>query len=161
MAGPTGGYPRGKYEAELDLAYAVALSTIHCRLFQNIARSIGWLNLFAGSASVVTLLIGHPRITLALGILIAALSGYDLYFKPGETAAAHARDKRAFLKLQSRAAPMTFQQIDAGLARIRADAAPTLEALARPVFNDNLRTHGRPEYCVPLTRWERFVRWLA
>lgn len=161
MPGTSGAYPRTKYEAELDLAYAAALSTIHCRLYRNIARTIGWLTFFSGSTSVVALLNGHSRVTLACGVVVAALSAYDLYFKPGESAADHARDKRAFLKLQARVAQLSLEQLDAGLARVRADAAPTLDALERPVFNDNLRSHGRQEYCVPLTRWERFVRWIA
>lgn len=154
-------YPRTKYEAELDLAYAIALSSIHCRLFERIARLIGWLNFFSGTAIVVSLLNGHPRVTLGCGLLTAALSAYDLYFKPGDSAASHRRDRQAFLKLQARVAQLTLAQLDAGLARVRADAASTLDVLERPVFNDNLRSHGQQAYCVPLTRWERFARRIA
>ena len=154
-------YPRTKYEAQLDLAYAIALSSIHCRLFERIARAIGWLNFFSGAAIVVSLLNGHPRVTLACGLLTAALSAYDLYFKPGEAATNHRRDRQAFLKLQSRVAQLTLAQIDSKLALIRADAASTLDVLERPVFNDNLRSHGQQAYCVSLTRWERFARRIA
>jgi hypothetical protein len=155
------GYPRSKYEAELDLSYAVALAAIHCRLFRNIERSVGWLNLFAGSGAVVTVINGFPHVAIGCGVLTAALSAYDLYFKPGKTAEAHERDKRAFIKLQSRSSSLTYIKLDEGMARIRADAAPALEVLERPVYNDNLRTHGRNEYLLPLSRWERFVRRLA
>ena len=161
VAATTGAYPRTKYEAELDLAYAIALSSIHCRLFERIAHAIGWLNFFSGSAIVVSLLNGHPRITLACGLLTTALSAYDLYFKPGEAAANHRRDRQAFLTLQERVAHLTLQQLDAGLARVRKNAASTLDVLERPVFNDNLRSHGQQAHCVPLTRWERFVRRIA
>lgn len=160
---PVGGaaYERTKYEAELDLDFAIRLSELHARMFSRFKRGALLINLIAGSAAFVTLFGSSGLIAGIAGLVVAITSMVDLIWDFGHCAARHQGDREAFLKLRSRQVRLSMEQLDAELDRLRAKAAPTIDALSKPAFNSNLARHSRPECMVSLNAWEKFVDWIA
>lgn len=157
------GRERNEQEALLDVGYAIALSDLHCRLFRRTKKVTSFLTVVCGGGAVASS-IGGPAgsaVTATLAGFVTALAAYDLIFDPGAAAARHHLDKREFLRLATSGKYWKLARIDAELNRIREGATDCLKALEKPAYNENLRSHGLGEGAHPLTRWERFVYWLA
>ncbi|MEH6413832.1 hypothetical protein [Pseudomonas sp. CGJS7] len=145
----------------LDIDYAVCFSEANCRLFTRLKKVFVLINLLAGSAAMTTLLSKNATIAAIAGIVVAMISMIDLVYDPGAAAAAHMRDKQAFLSLRSRYSRLSLEGGDSELAKIKMSATHGLQSLARPAHNENLRHHGRKEYLVELSRWEQLVKLFA
>ncbi len=152
---------RSAYEATLDIDYAVCIAELHARLFGRIKKAISFVGFLGGSAAVYSLITQDATAAGIYGIFTAVLSAYDLAYDPGGVAAAHRKDKQAFLNLRSRVAKLSVPSIDAELARIRKDSASCLKSLELPAHRSNLKSHGHSIDHIKLGRLERFFDWVA
>ena len=152
---------RNEKEALLDVDYAIALSDLHCRFYRRIKKGSSFLTVLSGGGAVGFSLGGSSGPTVALAALVTVLAAYDLIYDPGGVSAKHHLDKREFLRLATAGKNWKLARIDKELNELRAQAADCLKALELPAFNENLRRHGYVEGQQPLSRWQRFVYWLA
>lgn len=155
------GYERTLYEAKLDVDFAVRLALLHERLYGRIKKLITVVNLLAGTTAVASLIEYSATLSAVAGAVVAVTSILDLVYDYGGKAAAHCKDRRAYLDLLGRADRLTPERLDARFAMLNRESTIALECLAMPAYNHNLARHGRTGWCVPLTRWERFMAWLA
>lgn len=152
---------RTHYEATLDTDYAVCIADLHARLFGRIKRAIAFVGLIGGSAAIYSLIARDPTVAGIYGVFVALLSAFDLVYDPGGMAAAHQRDKQAFLGLRGRLDKLMLPSIDAELAKIRQGAASCIRSLERPAYRRNLKSHGHNVDHIKLSRFERFFDSLA
>ena len=94
-----------------------------CPLVCRIKKAIAFVGVVGGSAAIYSLITEDPTAAGVYGVFVALLSAFDLVYDPGGVAAAHQRDKQAFLNLRSRISKLTLPSIDAELAKIRQGAA--------------------------------------
>lgn len=158
---PPGEYQRTKYEASLDLGYAIRVHTLCARLFRRLQRLYSAMILGGGLIAVGTASDGHPMWTLISGILVGILSILDALSGCGEKAAAHERAIHQYARLKAKSHNMTFEELDKAMDEIGTEDPDVLESFRLPAYNDNIRSAGRLEWLEKLSKWERFMRALV
>lgn len=154
-------YERSEYEAKMDIAYYARLHVLHERLFSRMDKLGKLLELVAGSGAFYAVTAGHDGATKACALLIAVIALAGLVFDPAGRARGMRDAMRNYMLLLSDAEDLPLVEIDKRLARMGADAPTVLEGLRRPAYNQNLVSHGRASYTLPLTKWERFLQAIA
>ena len=148
-------------EAITDIDYAICIAEMHARLFGRIKKAIASVGLVGGSAAIYSLVSKNPMAAGVYGIFTAVRSAFDLVYDPSDMAAAHQRDRQAFLDLRSRISKLTLPSIDAELAKVRRGAAICIRSLERLAHRNNRRSHGYSTDHIRLSVFEKLVYWLA
>lgn len=129
-------------EAILDVLYGIRFNDLNVRFYRRLDGLLASLNLILGSAAAVTLLSKQPEIAGWSGLLVAIVSAIDKTMKPADKALRCAEHRAKFGALAARAHDMNLADIDRELRVLQACGPDTIEALAIPAFNDNLRSNG-------------------
>ena len=139
-------HERSKYEALLDVRYAMRLHFLHRRLYNRLRGGVALVSFCAGSAAIATALQGVPGALLVCGVLVALASACDLVSHWSDRAARHDVWRRSMAAILQRETELSLCDIDAALAKHEGEVDDEIESLRILAYNDNLRSNGREDY---------------
>lgn len=154
-------YERSKYEAQLDIDYAIELHARHIKLYRHLRWAFSLVFLVSGSAVFAGALAELGPLAKWTGAAIALCAILDHLSAPADKAAQHKELKRRWCELQAESGSLTLAEIDTRISTLRAEDVHIVDALQTPSYNANLRRHGREDFARPLSVWEWFVAALA
>jgi hypothetical protein len=133
---------RTKYEAILDVKYAIRLHFLHCRLYKRLRGTLVFISLAAGMSAFALALNVIPGAVGVMGVLVAVCAIIDATGNFAEKSMLHKQWRGELLHLLARADAMDVAAIDAELSRLSVQMDDEIEALRMPAYNDNLRSTG-------------------
>ena len=139
------GYERTKYEANLDIDYAIELHFRHVQFYKHLSGIFTLLTLLGGSTIAITASKLDPLIPSIIGGVVVAISLLEVTIKPATQAAHHADIKRRWATLLAKSIDLDLTSIDRGIAQLREIDTHVIRTLEIPAFNANLKRHGRDE----------------
>lgn len=148
---------RTAYEAANDVAYEIRLHERHVRFYSRVRAVLAFVAL-AGGASAFAQVFGRSPLLLTIGGIVVATAAFiehigDFASKVHEHRACRTR----WLKLEARLPTISVAEIDAERPLLMIDEPINLESLRRPARNDVCRTRGYPDYCEPLSWFEKLM----
>lgn len=156
-------YERTTYEVRLDICYAVRLYALHERFYARLDKGIKAIELIAGSGAFYAVTAGYTGTTKICALVVTTFALLSLVYDFGGRAREMRGAGRSFLQLLSEVDTpgATVPSIDKLIAQAGKDAPTTIDALAKPAYNQNLITHGRYSRVVPLNKREKFLQFVA
>lgn len=155
-------YDRTKYEAILDIDYAIELHQRHIRLYRHLRWLFNFVFLASGTAIFAGTLAVEPAMARWTGGVLALLVILDHLLDPAGKAFQHQNLMTAWCKLHQRAERIELVEIDRRISKLRSKDIHIIKALEMVSYATNLQRHGRTS-SIPrkLGLWERFVGLLA
>lgn len=139
-------YERTKYEAILDVDYAIELHFRHTQFFKHLSGFFTLLTLLGGSTIAITASKLDPTIPAVIGGIVVVISLLEVTIKPTAQAAQHADTKRRWANLRAESEDMELQEIDKNISRLREIDDHIIRSLEIPAYNANVKRHGRAEF---------------
>ena len=156
-------YPRSLYEVRMDICYYAKLHVLHERLYARLDKGIKAIELIAGSGAFYAVTAGYTGTTKVCALVVTTFALLSLVYDYGGRAREMRGAVRNYLQLLSEVdrKGATVASLDKQLAQVGKDAPTTIDGLAKPAYNQNVASHGRYSYALPLSRWERFLQAIA
>ncbi len=148
---------RTYYEAVLDVRYGMRFNDLCERAYNRADMLLNVVLLVGGGTAAVAVFNSSDKATLASGVLLSLVSAVSLLLGASRKAEQHAQAKRAYAALDARAPGLSLRELDAELRLLQGSSPSGITLLANPAQNAMLRSAGRPELVVPLTRAERLM----
>lgn len=152
---------RTHYEAVLDIRYGMRFNDLCARWYAKADGLLAFVSLMGTSTAVLSVVSSSPATATAAGIVLTAVGTISLLLAPGRKAEQHLQARKAYAELDARSQQRTLEELDVELRILQGTAPSGLALLARPAYNANLMTAGRPEYQMPLRFAERAMLLLA
>ncbi|WP_314408881.1 hypothetical protein [Pseudomonas kuykendallii] len=140
-------YERTKYEALLDVDYAIELHNRHIKLYRHLRWLFSLVFLATGTAVFAGALADFKNAAKWIGGATVFAAILDHLMAPADKIAQHADLKRQWCNLRADWENFSLVEIDQCMSRLSAADVHIVSALEKPSFNANLRRHGREE-CV-------------
>lgn len=150
-----------KYQVDLEVRYGIQFNAANERLFRRLKFLFDFLSLFAGSAAFAGAIAKDPLLAGIAGLGLAALAIINQLIAPGEVAVRFNEAYRRFTNLDRRTHEMRPSEIRNAIGEIRADAPWGVSSLGAVAYNRNLLANGREDALMPVSRWQRFVAFIA
>lgn len=152
---------RTKYEACLDIKYGFRFNDMNARLYRHLDGFFGFVGLFGGTAAATSALADFKSGAVAAGLALAACAVVERLVRPVEKAVAHDDAKRRYADLSGRVELLDMATTERELSKLQAEGPDGFATLARPAFNANLKSNGRPDAVVSLSFFERMMAAIA
>lgn len=155
-------YERTKYEALMDIDYAIELHQRHIRLYRHLRWIFNFVFLASGTAIFAGTLATEPAMAKWTGGALAILVIIDHLLNTGGKIYQHQTLMTAWCKLHERADGLELAELDRRISKLRSKDVHIISALEMVSYATNLQRHGRAS-SLPrkLSLWERFMGLLA
>lgn len=145
---------RTKYEAELDVDYAIVWNRMHVRFYKKI-RFLFNLIFIAGGAAIFADFGEHQQIA---GMVIAISGIFSFLIDPSTKAAEHDELYRRWLALDAKKSTLELVELDRKSTKIRTLLnVHGINAINTLAYNANLARHGFKEGLAKRSPWTWLV----
>lgn len=153
---------RTHYEATLDIGFGQRFNELCERFYKRLDFVFGAIGLIGGFAAASSLLgTCSQQTAVAAGLLLAANSIIERLVAPGAKAEIHAQMKRQYGQLRSQAPSLSLEALDQQLRTLQTDGPLGISGLSAVAYNANVRSEGREDFAMPLTRWNKMLALFA
>ena len=145
-----------------EVRYAERLCHRTARLYRRIASILAWVTLIGGSSAFLAL--KHETagwLVATAGIIWAALHALDQVMKPAAKSALNLHDSKRYSRLMTqhrKSLPTTIQR---ELDKLRENDGLEVESMRDIAWNDVMVESNNLAMVVPLSRWQRLLRWFS
>ncbi|WP_313458716.1 hypothetical protein [Stenotrophomonas sp.] len=156
-------YPRSLYEVRMDICFKAKVHALHERLYARLDKGVKAIELIASSGAFYAVTAGYTGTTKVCALIVTTFVLLSLVYDFGGRAREMRDMMRNYMQLLSEVdrEDVTVASLDRHLALIGRDGPALINGLAKPAYNQNLATHGRYGYALPLSRWERLLQGIA
>jgi len=157
-------YERTPYEARLDITYAIMLHRLTENFYKRLDTVFAFLSVLSGAA-ILTATFGDGEKFLTLFAFVAACTGIlSVVIRPAEKSALHEvwRNKYTdLLALIEGKKLVGLEAIESELRTLQGQSPSAICALEPIAFNRNLASHGRPDFQISESWWNKAIGFLA
>lgn len=144
-----------RYVLLLDVRYGIFFNRLQSRVYRHILTALGFAQVVAGSAAVVSVVAAIPPLAASAGVVMAALGAVSALIDVGGRSARFDEHARAYGELDAEAAELAIDVLATRLSRLQMTPPEgEIDALANPAYNANLIANGRGDAVVHLSLLE-------
>lgn len=152
---------RTHYEARNDVAYGIRYNDMNGRLYRRLDAALGFIGMFGGAGAFMAAFAGNKEWGLFIGAVLAAAATWERFLGAVEKAVHHEQAKAAYADLHVAMDGLPLEEVEQRLRRLQGEYRSGIRTLEMPAYNATMRAAGRPDFAQQITRWERFIGFLA
>ena len=147
------------FDLRFRLRYAVRVLERQARFWRHVEGISRFLAFLSGTAAFAAIISSNSGLTIAFGVLFAALQGVDFVFNPAAKAAEAREAGKVYAEVLAGPYRNEPEQLEQALLSAQArDDVVVFEALREPAYNDVAKEMGcEAQHYFKLNCWQRVM----
>lgn len=152
-----------RFETLFAIRYAIRVLERTCRFWAKVDAALKICALLAGSSAIYAIATQDRAVSIAFGFFFALTQALEFALRPADKAAEARAGRAGYAQLLAAEAVHSDQALQAAYEQLCAqDDIACMESLRRIAYNDVVEERSQDASAAyALTRWQRFMSWMA